>query len=104
MANATTPSTPSKSSASSKALTKTRKLINHLRSGKTITPTQAENKFGVRNLRAMISTIRARFEAYGNWQIWTGSNSRGETSYSMVDTHPGPRVWGFDANGKRYML
>ena len=87
MANATTPSTPSKSSASSKALTKTRKLINHLRSGKTITPTQAENKFGVRNLRAMISTIRARFEAYG-----------------MVDTHPGQRVWGFDANGKRYML
>lgn len=87
-----------------KTLSKTRQVINHLRSGKTLTSTQAETKFGVKNLRAMVSTIREQFERYGNWEVTTVQNSRGETVYSMTDIHPGQRVWGFDAQGNRYRL
>ena len=87
-----------------KTLSKTRQVINHLRVGKTLTAAQAQSKFGVRNLRAMISTIREEFEKYGNWEVTTVQNSRGETVYSMTDIHPGQRVWGFDAQGNRYRL
>ena len=87
-----------------KNLSKTRQVINHLRAGKTLTSAQAQSKFGVRNLRAMISTIREEFEKYGNWEVTTVQNSRGETVYSMTDIHPGQRVWGFDAQGNRYRL
>ena len=87
-----------------KTLSKTRQVINHLRVGKTLTAAQAQSKFGVRNLRVMISTIREEFEKYGNWEVTTVQNSRGETVYSMTDIHPGQRVWGFDAQGNRYRL
>ena len=87
-----------------KNLSKTRQVINHLRAGKTLTAAQAESKFGVRNLRAMVSSIREQFEKYGNWEVNTTQNSRGETVYSMTDIHPGNRVWGFDQFGNRYLL
>ena len=98
MANST------KSVSARPALSKTRQVINHLRVGKPLTATQAESKFGVKNLRAMISSIREEFEKYGNWEVTTTQNSRGETVYSMIDTHPGQRVWGFDAQGNRFRL
>ena len=87
-----------------KNISKTRQVINHLTAGRTITAAQAESKFGVRNLRAMISQIREQVEAFGNWQITSSQNSRGDTVYSMVDTHPGTRTYGFDKNGNRYTL
>ena len=93
-----------KTVSSRPALSKTRQVINYLRVGKTLTSTQANSKFGVKNLRAMISSIREEFEKYGNWEVNTAQNSRGETVYSMVDTHPGQRVWGFDAQGNRFRL
>jgi hypothetical protein len=89
---------------STRPLTKTRQVINHLRSGKPITADRALNKFGVKNLRAMISSIREQFEKYGNWQIATTQNNRGQTVYNMIDTHPGQRVYGFDAQGNRFRL
>ena len=89
---------------STRPLTKTRQVINHLRSGKPITADRALNKFGVKNLRAMISSIREEFEKYGNWSVETNTNSRGETVYRMIDTHPGQRVYGFDAQGNRFRL
>jgi hypothetical protein len=52
----------------------------------------------------MISSIREEFEKYGNWQITTTQNNRGETVYNMIDTHPGQRVYGFDAQGNRFRL
>lgn len=85
-------------------LTKTRRVINHLRSGKTLTAAQAQSKFGVQNLRAMISSIREEFEAFGNWSVVTDTNSKGDTVYSMVDIHPGQRVYGFDEFGNRFRL
>lgn len=89
---------------STRSLSKTRQVINYLSSGKTLTASQAQSKFGVGNLRAMISAIRERVEAFGNWEIITESNSRGDTVYSMQDTHPGSRTYGFDKNGNRYSL
>jgi hypothetical protein len=90
--------------ATKPALNKTRQVINHLRSGKTLTQAQATSKFDVKNLRAMVSTIREQFEKYGNWIVETNTNNRGETVYRLTDIHPGQRVWGFDAQGNRYRL
>ena len=73
-------------------LTKTRRVINHLRSGKTLTAAQAQSKFGVQNLRAMISSIREDFEAFGNWIFVTNTNSKGNTVYSMLDNHRSARL------------
>jgi hypothetical protein len=89
---------------STRSLSKTRQVINYLSSGKTLSAAQANSKFGVKNLRAMISSIRERVEAHGNWEILTESNSRGDTLYRMVDIHPGTRTYGFDKNGNRYSL
>ena len=89
---------------STRSLTKTRQVINYLASGKTLSATQADSKFGVKNLRAMISSIRERVEAHGNWIVESNTNSRGETVYSMIDTHPGTRTYGFDAQGNRFLL
>lgn len=91
-------------SSTSTRTSKIRQVINHLSSGKSITAAQAKSKYGVGNLRAMISTIRERVEAFGNWEIVTESNSRGDTVYAMRDTHPGSRTYGFDKNGNRYTL
>lgn len=87
-----------------RSLSKTRQVINFLASGKTLSAAQANNKFGVKNLRAMISQVRDIVESHGNWQIESNTNSRGETIYSMIDTHPGSRTYGFDAQGNRYLL
>jgi hypothetical protein len=87
-----------------KNISKTRQVINHLAAGRPLTAAQAQSKYGVGNLRAMISTIRERVEAFGNWEIVTSENSRGDTVYSMNDTHPGSRTYGFDKNGNRYTL
>jgi hypothetical protein len=89
---------------STRSLTKTRQVINYLASGKTLSAAQADSKFGVKNLRAMISSIRERVEAHGNWIVESNTNSRGETVYSMIDTHPGTRTYGFDAQGNRFLL
>lgn len=82
-------------------LSKTRKVINFLSSGKSLTAAQARSRFGVQNLRATISNIREMVEEYGNWEIVASKNSSGNTSYSMVDTHPGRRTYSFNADGTR---
>jgi hypothetical protein len=89
---------------STRSLTKTRQVINYLASGKSLTSAQANSKFGVKNFRAMISSIRERVETHGNWIVESNTNSRGETVYSMIDTHPGTRTYGFDAQGNRFLL
>lgn len=89
---------------STRSLSKTRQVINYLASGKTLTAAQADSKFGVKNLRAMISQVREIVESHGNWAIESAANSRGDTVYIMRDTHPGTRTYGFDVEGNRYML
>jgi hypothetical protein len=89
---------------SNNTLTKKRRVINYLASGKGLTPAEARSRFGVANLRATISDIRDLVEAYGNWQIVSEATASGSTRYFMEDTHPGERSYGFDKNGNRYAL
>jgi len=88
---------------SSNTLSKKRRVINYLSSGKGLTPAEAKSRFGVGNLRATISDIRSMVESFGNWEITSEPTTNGKTRYFMEDTHPGKRVMGFDSNGNRYM-
>lgn len=88
----------------SKTISKTRKVINFLANGNSITAAEAHARFGVRNLRATISNIRELVERFGNWEIDTEVSPTGKTRYSMVDTHPGRRSYGFRSDGTRYLL
>lgn len=85
-------------------MTKRRKVMNHLSNGKAITAAQAKSRFGVANLRATISSIKSQVETYGNWEVVSEQTATGKTRYSMVDTHPGKRTYGFDVDGSRYAL
>ncbi len=88
----------------SNTMTKKRRVINYLSSGKGLTEAEARSRFGVSNLRATISDIRSLVEAYGNWMITSEETSSGKTRYYMEDTHPGERTYGFDSMGNRYAL
>tara|TARA_Y100001938_G_C7753433_1_gene265018 strand:+ start:209 stop:466 length:258 start_codon:yes stop_codon:yes gene_type:complete len=85
-------------------MTKKRRVINYLSSGKGLTEAEARSRFGVGNLRATISDIRDMVEAYGNWEITSEETPTGKTRYFMEDTHPGERSYGFDSMGHRYAL
>ena len=85
-------------------LSKKRRVINYLASGKGLTQNEAKSRFGVGNLRATISDIRSQVEAFGNWEIVSEETASGKTRYLMEDTHPGDRTYGFDAEGNRYAL
>ena len=86
---------------SSNTLTKKRRVMNYLASGKGLTPNEAKSRFGVGNLRATISDIRSQVEAFGNWEITSESTSTGMTRYFMDDVHPGNSTYGYDAEGNR---
>jgi len=77
-------------------ISKKRKVINYMSSGRSITPAQARRMFGVQNLRATISNIRETVEQFGNWEI---VNEDGR--YFMYDTHPGRRTYNFTREGRR---
>jgi hypothetical protein len=85
-------------------MTKKRRVINYLASGKGLTEGEARSRFGVANLRATISDIRDMVEAHGNWEITSEPTSTGKTRYFMEDTHPGDRSYGFDSMGRRFAL
>ena len=89
---------------SSNTLSKKRRVINYLSSGKGLTPAEAKSRFGVGNLRATISDIRSMVESFGNWEFTSEPTTNGKTRYFMEDTHPGKRVMGFDSSGNRYMM
>ena len=88
----------------SNTLTKKRRVMNYLASGKGLTSNEARSRFGVANLRATISDIKSQVEAYGNWEITTEETATGMTRYFMEDTHPGNRMYSFDKNGSRVAL
>lgn len=77
-------------------ISKQRKVINYLVNGNTLTAAQARNWYGVKNLRATMSDIRPIVQEYGNWKVIM-KNGR----YSMIDTHPGKRVFRFTKSGRR---
>jgi len=77
-------------------ISKKRKVINYMASGRSISAAQARSMFGVQNLRATISNIRETVEQFGNWTI---ENDNGR--YFMYDTHPGRRSYTFNREGRR---
>tara|TARA_X000001382_G_scaffold22592_1_gene13747 strand:- start:382 stop:717 length:336 start_codon:yes stop_codon:yes gene_type:complete len=81
-----------------------RRVINTLANGRGLTASEAKSKYGVKNMRAMMSSIRSLVEAYGNWEITSEETPTGKTRYYMEDTHPGERSYGFDSNGHRFLL
>jgi isopenicillin N synthase-like dioxygenase len=70
-------------SSSSASLTKKRKAINYLANGNSLTAAEARSRFGIKNFRAMISSIKSLVENRGNWRIVTEETQNGSTRYSM---------------------
>ncbi len=89
-----------------KALTKTRKLINHLTKPNSggITESEARNMYGIADLPSMIYKIKQDMTMYGNWELTKEKTPRGKTRYFMIDTHPGKRTYRFNKDGSRCMI
>ena len=85
-------------------LSKKRRVINYLTSGKGLTSAEAASRFGVGNMRAMMSDIRSQFEKYGNWEVVTEETSTGKTRSFLNDTHPGERTYAYNEDGSKYMM
>jgi hypothetical protein len=85
----------------SNVISKKRRVINYLAGGRGITAAEARSRFGVKNLRAMMSDIRTLVERYGNWEVETEETRTGGTRYFMRDTHTGKRKFSFTTDGSR---
>ncbi len=59
-------------------MTQHEKLIGFFKSGKEITPAQAEGLFGVTNLSARVSELRAE-----GYSIYTNKTKNGKTAYRL---------------------
>ena len=66
-----------------KSKSKKARLMLHLAKGNDITAKQAYSRFGVANLRATMSNIKAQVEAYDNWEVHTRTLDNGTTCYGM---------------------
>jgi len=64
-------------------LSKKRKVMNYLMSGRPISGSQARHLYDVQNIRATMSDIKEQVERYGNLRIVTSQNSNGTTQYQM---------------------
>lgn len=89
---------------SNSVLSKKRKVINYLAAGRGITAAEARSRFGVKNLRAMMSDIRTLVERYGNWEVETEETRSGNTRYFMRDIYSGKRKFTFTDSGSRRMV
>ena len=67
----------------SNTISKKRRVMDYLGSGKTLTANEAKSRFGVANLRACVTSIRNTAEAYGNWEVYTDEPATGLTRYGM---------------------
>ena len=64
-------------------MSKKSRLMNHLAKGNDITPKQAFSRYGVKNLRATMSSIKSQVEKYNNWEVTTRTLDNGATCYGM---------------------
>jgi hypothetical protein len=76
---------------SNTVVSKKRRVLNYLAAGRGITAAEARSRFGVKNIRAMISDIRTLVERYGNWEIETEETRNGGTRYFMRNSGGGKR-------------
>lgn len=59
-------------------MNQTRKLLNFLKSGKTISATQAEGMFGIQNVSARVSELREQGHC-----VYTNVSKNGVTNYRI---------------------
>lgn len=64
-------------------VSKKRRVLNYLSSGRGITAAEARSRFDVKNLRAMMSDIRTLVERYDNWEVTTEDTRNGGTRYFL---------------------
>ena len=62
----------------------TRKVVDYMANGGTLTEAQANARFGVRNLSALIARIKPVVEAYGNHLIFVEPTKTSTSAYGMV--------------------
>jgi hypothetical protein len=82
-------------------ISKKRRVLNYLAAGRGITAAEARSRFGVKNIRAMMSDIRTLVERYGNWEVETEETRSGGTRYFMRNTTGGSRKFSFDTTPSR---
>jgi hypothetical protein len=64
--------------------TQNQKIRDYLFSGKTLTAPQADNLFGVKNMRARMSEVREHLAKYGNYEVVSKSTATtGGLRYSI---------------------
>jgi hypothetical protein len=80
-------------------VSKKRRVINYLSSGRGITAAEARSRFGVKNLRAMMSDIRTLVERYGNWEVETEETRNGGTRYFMRNSNGRSRSFNYETVG-----
>jgi hypothetical protein len=81
-------------------LTKKRRVLNYLSAGRGITAAEARSRFGVKNLRAMMSDIRTLVERYGNWEVETEETRTGNTRYFMRNNGSKNTKFSFDTDNR----
>ena len=59
----------------------TRRVLNYLATGRGLTAAEARSRFGVQNMRAVMTRIRQKTEKYGNWRVTTEDTSTGNCRY-----------------------
>lgn len=63
---------------------KTRQIIAFLGTGKDLTTSQIQRRFGISNVSATMSRVRSIVENYGNWRMMSSSLKNGNGQrYSM---------------------
>lgn len=82
-------------------LSKKRRVINYLAAGRGITAAEARSRFGVKNIRALMSDIRTLVERYGNWEIETEETRSGGTRYFMRNSDGGKRQFSMNDASRR---
>lgn len=81
----------------SNVVSKKRRVLNYLAAGRGITAAEARSRFGVKNIRAMMSDIRTLVERYGNWEIETEETRSGGTRYFMRNSGGSKRKFCVDS-------
>ena len=61
----------------------TRRVLNYLTSGRGLTSAEARSRFGVQNMRAVMTRVRQLTERYGNWRVTTSETASGSTRYMI---------------------
>ncbi len=61
----------------------TRRVLNYLTSGRGLTSAEARSRFGVQNMRAVMTRVRQLTERYGNWRVTTEETTTGSTRYMI---------------------